>query len=361
MTSLFWEAENDTERSGKENRMENLFTPIRIKGLELKNRIVMPPMCQFSVEAEDGRANDLHYVHYVSRAMGGVGLIILEMTNVEAAGRLTRKCLGLWSDEQIEPIARIVAACHKFGAKVAIQIGHGGRKADNAFDTVAPSAIRFSEEYKIPRALSTAEAEEMIIQYADAVERAIKAGVDSIEIHGAHGYLIHQFHSPLTNQRKDKFGEDKSLFGKEIIRESRKKMPADMPLIFRISAIEYVEGGYDLDYAAELTLQYKSAGADIFHVTSGGEGPLVGSGGRPGVHAGYQVPMARRIRQETDLPVIAVGKLGDFALANSLIGNRDADLVAVGRGLLQNPNWALKAAKSLDHKMEMAMQLGRAF
>lgn len=341
--------------------LKHLFTPMKIKGLELKNRVVMPPMCQFSVEAHDGKMNDWHFIHYVSRAIGGVGLIIIEMTNIEPDGRITDKCLGLWSDEQIEPLKKVVRSCHQYGAKVSIQIGHAGRKAENAPEIVSSSQVAYSEKSKVPRALSTEEAKQMVEKYKQAAKRAIEAGVDCIEVHGAHGYLIHQFHSPLTNQREDEYGHDKALFGKEVIKAVKSVMPDDMPLIFRISAIEYVEGGYDLEYSSRLALEYKSAGVDIFHVTSGGEGPLVGSAGRPGTHAGYQVPFSRRIKEVTGLPTIAVGKLEAVDMANSVIGNEDADLVAVGRGLLKNPHWTIDASYALDHKMEMPYQLARIY
>lgn len=341
--------------------MKNIFTPIKLCGLELKNRIVMPPMCQFSVQNKDGIPNEWHYVHYVSRAMGGVGLIILEMTNVEPNGRISDRCLGLWSDEQIAPLKRIVDECHRYGAKVAIQIGHAGRKAEDAPEAVSASEVPFSEKSRTPRALTTEEVALTVEKYKQAAERAIKAGFDAIEIHGAHGYLIHQFHSPLTNHRDDRYGKDKALFGKEIIQAMRSVVPKEMPLIFRISAIEYTQGGYDLDYVMELVKEYQKAGVDVLHITSGGEGPLVGSAGRPGTHAGYQVPFARRMKEETGLPTIAVGKLESVDMANSVIGNEDADLVAIGRGLLRDAHWAIRASKALGIEMEMPAPLAKIF
>lgn len=341
--------------------MKNIFSPIQVGGLKLKNRIVMPPMCQFCVEKEDGVANEWHYVHYVSRAIGGVGLIIIEMTNVDPDGRITNRCLGLWSDEQIQPLKRIVDECHRYGAKVAVQIAHAGRKAEDAPQAVSASEVAYSENSKTPRALSTQEVDAMVEKYKEAAMRAVQAGFDSIELHGAHGYLIQQFHSPLTNKREDAYGKDRALFGKRIIEAVRSVMPKEMPLIFRISAIEYVEGGYDLDYAVALCKEYQKSGVDIFHISSGGEGPLVGSAGRPGTHGGYQVPLARRIKEETGLPVIAVGKLESYDLANSVIGNEDADMVAIGRGLLRDANWPIQAALHLDIEADIPFQLKRAF
>ena len=218
--------------------MKNLFTPYENKGLKLKNRIVLPPMCQYSVDKKDGIATDWHFVHYVSRAIGGVGLIIVEMTDVEPDGRISDYDLGLWCDEQIEPLKRIVDECHKYGAKVAIQIAHAGRKAEDAEVPVAPSAIPFDSNSKTPRELSTEEVKEMVEKFRMAIRRALKAGFDAIEIHGAHGYLIHQFHSPLTNKRNDEYGKDLTKFGVDIIKAAKEEMPKDMPLIMRISAIE---------------------------------------------------------------------------------------------------------------------------
>lgn len=338
----------------------NLFDPFQLKGLKLKNRVVMPPMCQYSVTKKDGIPNDWHYVHYVSRAIGGAGLIIFEMTDVEPDGRITDYDLGLWSDEAIPAFQRIIEACHNYGAKVGIQIGHAGRKAQDAPTPVAPSPIPFNHDFKTPRELTTDEVKEMVEKFRMSVRRAVKAGFDVIEIHGAHGYLIHQFHSPLTNKRHDEYGKDLTKFGREVVEAAKSEVPADMPLSMRISAAEYVDGGYGGDYAVEFSKEYQKAGIDLFHVSTGGEGPI-GSGGQPGVHAGYQVPLARQIKQALHVPVIAVGKLDDPILANSIIGNEDADLVAVGRGMLRNPYWTLEAAVQLKKQIDIPVQYERGF
>jgi NADPH2 dehydrogenase len=341
--------------------MALLTSPFQLKGLVLKNRIVMPPMCQYSVDEHDGTPTDWHFVHYVSRAVGGTGLIIMEMTDVEPDGRISNRDLGLWSDEQIAAYARIVSEVHKYGTKIGVQIAHAGRKAIDSEVPVAPSAIAFpGDQYKTPRALTTEEVQELITKFADAARRAVEAGMDTIEIHGAHGYLIHQFHSPLTNQRNDQYGRDHALFGVEVIQAIKKVIPADMPLIMRVSATEYVDGGYGLEYSTELCRRYKDAGVDIFHVTSGGEGPI-GSAGPPGVHPGYQLPLARAIKQQLDVPVIAVGKLDDPMLAQAAIGNGDTDLVAVGRGMLRNPYWALHAMRSVAEEVQPPQQYSLAF
>ncbi len=340
--------------------MDHLFTPYQLKSLKVKNRVVMPPMCQYSVEKKDGVANDWHYMHYVSRAIGGAGLIIIEMTDVDPDGRITDYDLGLWSDEQIPQLKCIVDACHQYGAKVGIQIAHAGRKAQDAEIPVAPSAIPFDAKSKTPRALSTEEVKEMVEKFRSAVRRAVQAGVDVIELHGAHGYLIHQFHSKLTNQRTDEYGSELTKFGKEVIHAAKSEMPEDMPLIMRISAREYVEGGYGIDESIEFSRVYQNAGVDMFHVSAGGEGQIAAAG-RPGTHVAYQVPLARAIKQALNIPVIAVGRLDEPSLANSIIGNEDADLVAVGRGMLRNPYWTLEAASVLRKEIEIPRQYTTGF
>ncbi|AJY75926.1 NADH:flavin oxidoreductase/NADH oxidase [Paenibacillus beijingensis] len=335
--------------------MNHLFTPYKLKGLELKNRVVMPPMCQYSVTSKDGIATDWHYQHYVSRAIGGAGLIIIEMTDVEPDGRITDFDLGLWSDDHIPALARIVEACHQYGAKVGIQIAHAGRKAEDAAVPVAPSAVPFNSEFKTPRALTTDEVKQMVEKFRLAVERAVKAGVDVIELHGAHGYLIHQFHSPLTNQRTDEYGEDLTKFGKEVIQAAKSVMPADMPLIMRVSAREYVEGGYGIKESTAFCKEYQEAGVDMLHVSAGGEGAIAAHG-KPGTHVAYQVPLARELKQSLQIPVIAVGRLDEPVLADAVIGNEDADLVAVGRGMLRNPYWTLEAGVALKKETSIPKQ-----
>jgi len=340
--------------------MNHLFTPYEIKGLSLKNRVVMPPMCQYSVTNKDGIATDWHYVHYVSRAIGGASLIIIEMTDVEPDGRISDYDLGLWSDEQIPALARIVEACHQHGAKVGIQIAHAGRKAQDAVEPVAPSAIPFDGNSKTPRELSTVEVKEMVEKFRLAVRRAVQAGVDVIELHGAHGYLIHQFTSPFTNKRTDEYGQELTKFGREVIEAAKSEMPEDMPLIMRISAREYVEGGYGINESIEFSRVFQQAGVDMFHVSAGGEGPIAAAG-KPGTHVAYQVPLARAIKEELNIPVIAVGRLDEPSLANSVIGNEDADLVAVGRGMLRNPYWAIEAATVLKKEVALPKQYETGF
>ncbi|MDF2645966.1 MAG: dehydrogenase [Paenibacillus sp.] len=328
---------------------QKLFASYDLKGLHINNRIVMAPMCQYSVTAKDGKPNEWHYVHYLSRAIGGTGLIIMEMTDVDPDGRITDLDLGIWSDEHIPAFAKIIDGVHAHNAKIGIQIAHAGRKAEDAAIPVAPSAIQFpGSAYKMPRALATEEVQDMVKKFGHAARRAVQAGVDTIELHGAHGYLIHQFQSPLTNKRDDIYGQDLARFGVEVIQAVKKEMPTDMPLIFRISAVEYADGGYDIDHAIELSKAYQAAGVDAFHVSSGGEGPA--GERKPGNYPGYQVPFARKIREALNVPVIAVGMLEDPALAESVIGSEDADFVAVARGMLRDPYWATHAAITLRNE-----------
>jgi len=340
--------------------MAKLFTPYTFKNMELKNRVVMPPMCQYSVDTKDGMPNDWHHVHYISRAVGGTGLIIVEMTAVHPDGRITDQDTGIWDDHFIPAYRKMVDEVHGYGTKIGIQLGHAGRKAEDANPPVGPSAVRYDGEgYKEPRALTTAEVEEMITAYAEGARRAVEAGFDTVEIHGAHGYLIHQFHSPLVNQREDEYGQDLPLFGERVVQAVRQAVPADMPVIMRVSAREYVDGGYDVDYITEVCRRYRDAGVDIMHVSSGGEGP-VGAGGMP-VGPGYQVEMAAQLKQALDMPVIAVGILDEYEDAEKVLENDQADLVAIGRAMLRDPYWAVHAAKALNAEADVPVQYLRGY
>ena len=270
------------------------------------------------------------------------------MTNVAPNGRISPNCLGLWNDEQRDAFKRIVDAVHAQGSKIGIQIAHAGRKAQDCDDVVAPSAIHYGEQdfagqnLKTPRALSTSEIDEIIQAFADAVKRAVDAGFDMIEIHGAHGYLIHQFYSPKSNIRDDEYGKDKLLFGEKVIKAVKKVMPADMPLAVRISAQEYGKDGFDSDYGVMVAKRFADVGVDLIDVSGGGDGVLH-KGNHPEINAGYQVYLSRKVREATGLPTIAVGMLDNPQLADHVIGTGDADLVAVGRAILRDPYWWLNA------------------
>ncbi|RNB88524.1 NADH:flavin oxidoreductase/NADH oxidase [Brevibacillus nitrificans] len=335
--------------------MSHLGSAYTIKGLTLQNRIVMPPMCQYSAEAKVGSPNDWHFVHYVSRAVGGTGLIIMEMTDIDPYGGISDHDLGLWSDAQIPAFARVIAEVQKYGTKIGVQIAHSGRKAEVP---VAPSAIPLSPEHDTPRALTTEEVKDLVKKFKESARRAVEAGMDTLQIHAAHGYLIHQFHSPSINKRDDEYGRDRARFGLEVIEAFRSVMPEDMPLIMRISAIEYMEGGYDLEYSIDLARRYQEAGVDMFDVSSGGEAPL--GKRKPGNYPGYQVPFAKAFKEALNVPVIAVGMLDDPALAEETIAKGEADLIAVGRSMLRDPYWAFHALKTLeeDAKPPMPYRLG---
>lgn len=339
-----------------------LNQPFTYKGLSLKNRIVMPPMCQYSVEKEDGTPTDWHYVHYASRAVGQTGLIIVEMTNVEPEGRISKNCLGLWDDAQIPAFKRIAHGIHANGAKAAIQIAHAGRKARDVETPVSSSTTPVEEPtdfgpIRYPRELSNAEVKDMVNKFKESVRRAVEAGFDAIEIHGAHGYLIHQFHSPNINKRTDEYGQDLSLFGVEVIKAAKSVMPDDMPLLFRISAREYMDGGYTLDHALSISEKYLAAGVDMFHISTGGEAPA--GIDKPGNYPGYQVPFARAFKEKFDVPVIAVGILDSPETAEMTLQNGDADLIAVGRGMLNDPYWAIHAVKTLRDDITVPKQYER--
>jgi len=340
--------------------MTYINQPFHIKGMELKNRVVMAPMCQYSVEAHDGIPTEWHQIHYASRAIGGTGLIIVEMTNVEPRGRITDRCLGLWSDEQVPAFKQIVDSVHRYGAKIGIQIAHAGRKAQDAELPVAPSSISVTHDDTTPKpyALTTEEVQDMVLRFKEAAERAVAAGFDCIELHGAHGYLIHQFHSPGINKRDDQYGQDVALFGEEVVKAVRSVMPKNMPLLFRISAMEYMKDGYQVEHAIEVAKRYHAAGVDSFHVSSGGEGPV--SVVQPGHHAGYQVPLAKAFKDAfPELPIIAVGKLEQPAVAEQVLANQEADLIAIGRGMLNDPYRTLHAIKELTGTVNPPVQYER--
>lgn len=337
--------------------MIKLFTRYKLKDMELKNRIVMPPMCMY--RAKDGNTNDWHFTHYTSRAVGGVGLILFEATGVESRGRISDGDLGLWRDEQIEGLAKIVRVCKEHGAKVGIQLAHAGRKSEVTTEaSVAPSPIAFSDKYRVPYELTKEEIRKIISAFRDAAGRAERAGFDVIEIHAAHGYLINEFLSPLTNHRTDEYGgseENRSRLLKEILEQVKKVWPEDKPIIVRVSAEEYQEGGNNTQIVARIINDLKLIGIDIVNVSSGGVVNV-----NMNVFPGYQVKFAESIRKETDIPVIAGGLITSPLMAEEILQNERADLIFLGRELLRNPYWSLEAAKILGATIDWPVPYERA-
>ncbi len=321
------------------------FSDYRLKNLLLRNRIVMPPMCMYS-SGQDGLVTDFHRVHYPTRSIGGVGLIIQEATAVMENGRISDQDLGIWSDLQMPALSELVHAVQYYGAAFGIQLGHAGRKCGSQTEwPVAPSAIAVEEGDRQPEALSVDGIQEVVSAFGKAAARAHAAGYDLIEIHGAHGYLIHQFLSPLSNHRVDRYGgplENRIRLLQEILMSVRAVWPASKPISLRLSASDYLEGGIDIEETVRIVNLVKDW-VDIFHISSGGlqKAPIK-------LFPGYQVPFSETIKARCQVPTIAVGLITERTHADDIIGNHRADLVALGRELLRNPYWPL--AQSLEDK-----------
>ncbi len=337
--------------------MSQLFSEFNLKNLCLRNRIVMPPMCMYS--ANDGLANEWHQIHYGTRAVGGVGLIIVEATAVQPVGRISDHDLGLWNGEQKEAFEKIVKSVKENGSCIALQLAHAGRKSEVSNDTpIAPSSIAFSEEYKKPREISVEEIKTVIKAFKESAKRANEAGFDAIEIHGAHGYLINQFLSPLTNKRKDAYGgtlEKRMRFLEEIIRAVKEEWPAEKVLMLRISADEYDKAGNSLEDMVTIVNKAKDLGVDLINVSSGGViNKSVNS------YFGYQVPLGEKIKAATKMPVLVGGLITDEKQGEEIINNSRADLVYYGRELLRNPYFPLNASKKLEADFEWPEAYKRA-
>jgi len=334
-----------------------LFTPFLLKKLTLKNRIVMPPMCMYSA-ANDGMATDWHVLHYATRAVGQVGLIIVEATGVEPCGRISNQDLGIWDDGHIAGLKRIVDNVHEQGSKIAIQLGHAGRKSEVVNNiSVAPSPIAFNEACGMPIALTAEEIITIVQKFAKAAERAVAAGFDMIELHAAHGYLINQFLSPLANLRTDEYGgslENRVRLLKEVLLAVRAFVPQEMPIIVRVSADDYHEEGNKPEHVADMLNLIKHYGVDLVNVSSGAVISVM-----PRVFPGYQIPMALVIKQKTGLPVLGGGLITEPAQALLLV-KAGIDLVYTGRELLRNPYWPLQAAHVLQQEMEWPTPYSRA-
>jgi 2,4-dienoyl-CoA reductase-like NADH-dependent reductase (Old Yellow Enzyme family) len=352
----------------------NLLKPLTIRGVTLRHRIVMSPMCQYS--AEEGLANDWHLVHLGSRAVGGVALAMVEATAVTRDGRISPADMGIWSDEHVEPLARIARFVSSQGTVPGIQLAHAGRKAstvppwqgghplmtpeEGGWTVVGPSPIPFREGGPVPVPLDEAGIDEVVAAFEAAASRALTAGFRVIEIHAAHGYLLHEFLSPLSNHRTDDYGgslENRMRLTLRVAERVRTAMPEDLALFVRISATDWAEeGGWDVEQSVELAKRLKETGVDLIDVSSGGTLAKASIPACPG----YQVPFARRIRHEAGIATAAVGLITEVKQADEVIQNGDADLVFIARELLREPYWAFKAQRELGLPPALPVQYGRA-
>ncbi|WP_337174583.1 NADH:flavin oxidoreductase/NADH oxidase [Paludisphaera sp.] len=351
-----------------------LYEPYTIRGLTLRNRVAMSPMCQYS--SEDGFANDWHLVHLGARATGGVGLVIVEATGVTPEGRISPGDMGLWDDRHIEPLARIVRFVESQGAAPGIQLAHAGRKAScdppwlggkaitdpakGGWPVVGPSPIPFDASSPTPHELTVAEIDALVDAWEAAARRALAAGFRMIEIHSAHGYLLHEFLSPLSNRREDEYGgslENRTRLVRRVAERLRGVIPDSMPLFARISATDWAEGGWDVDQSVELARALKGLGVDLIDCSSGALVPGV----KIPLGPGYQVPFARRIREEAGIATGAVGLITDREHAERIVADGDADLVLLGRELLREPYWVLKSMREAGVEVAWPVQYGYVF
>ncbi|HLK65363.1 MAG TPA: NADH:flavin oxidoreductase/NADH oxidase [Bryobacteraceae bacterium] len=351
----------------------HLFTPLKLRDVTLRNRIAVSPMCQYS--CVDGFTTDWHLVHLGSRAVGGSGLVMVEATAVEARGRISPADSGIWKDEHIGPLTRIAAFLREHGAVPAIQLAHAGRKAsvqrpwdggaaireaDGGWRTVAPSALPFRPDDPLPRELSKSEIQSIVTAFRMGAERAVQAGFQVVEIHSAHGYLIHEFLSPLSNHRTDEYGgefSNRCRFAAEVIQAVRQVWPAHLPVFLRISASDWVDGGWTIDDSVKLAALAGRHGVDLVDCSSGGLAlqqkiPMV---------PGYQVPFAERIRRDTGLPTGAVGLITTASQADEIVRAGKADLILMARESLRDPYFPLRAAKALGVEPVPPVQYGRAW
>ncbi|TVZ23016.1 2,4-dienoyl-CoA reductase-like NADH-dependent reductase (Old Yellow Enzyme family) [Dokdonia sp. Hel_I_63] len=352
--------------------MSKIYTPLTIRGLELPNRIVVSPMCQYS--SVNGMANDWHLVHLGSRAVGGAGLIITEAAAISPEGRITPSDMGIWSDEHIQPLKRITTFIKEQGTAVGIQLAHAGRKAstlapweeskrltkdDGGWLPVAPSPIPFNDEGVVPKELSINEIRDIIKLFIEAAKRAVIAGFDVIEIHAAHGYLLNQFLSPLTNKRVDEYGgtfEKRVRLLLEVTEGIRSVIPDRMPLFVRISATEWAEGGHTIEDSLKISQLLKDSGVDLIDCSTGG---VVKSQEIP-VEKNYQVPFAEKIKKEINIATGAVGLIDDAIQADDILTNDQADLIFIGREMLRNPYFGLLSPELGGKKIAWPSQYQRA-
>lgn len=340
--------------------MPKLFEPIVLRGLEIKNRIWISPMCMYSAEQKDGMPGQWQEIHLGSRAIGGAGLIIVEASGVVPEGRITPWCTGIWNDSQAMAWKKIVDVCHQYGSKMAMQLAHAGRKAsvhrewsgvgsipisEGGWQTVSATDKAFGD-YAAPRRLTVEEISQLVRDFAEAAKRSVEAGFDAIEIHGAHGYLIHQFLSPISNDRDDQYGgelQNRARFLLEVIEAVRNVIPATMPLFLRLSATDYADGGWDQDQTALVSQWASDAGVDLIDISSGGlvTGVKIPSG------PGYQVPFSEFVAGKISTPVSAVGQITDAQQAEQILQRGEVDVILIGRASLRDPYWPLRAAAEL--------------
>ena len=351
----------------------HLFEPMSLREVKLRNRIVVSPMCEYS--AIDGVPQTWHLVHLGSRAVGGAGLVIAEATAVDARGRISPADTGIWSDVQAEAWAPIASFIAENGAVAGIQLAHAGRKASTAppwanertvtpdqggWTPVAPSALAYSKNYPQPVALDAQGIEDVIEAFRDAARRSVACGFRVIEIHAAHGYLLHQFLSPLSNQRTDEWGgrfENRIRLTRRITTAVRSAMPDSLPLLVRISAMDWVQGGWDIEQSIELSRILKEDGVDLIDVSSGG----LSEHQAIDIAPGYQVPFAERIRKEAGVATSAVGLITEAEQANTIVKSGQADLVQLARELLRDPYWPRRAAQELGLSIVPPKQYARAW
>jgi len=354
----------------------HLFASLKLRSLELPHRIAVSPMCEYS--STDGFANDWHFVHLGSRAIGGAALVITEAAAVSPEGRITPADLGIWSNDHVTGLKRIVDFLHEHGSKAGIQIAHAGRKAsmsvpwekerlipasEGGWQPVAPSPIAFADNYSTPAELDKTGIEKILADFTSATRRALAAGFDVLEIHAAHGYLLHEFLSPLTNYRTDEYGgtfENRTRLPLAVVRTVREIWPADKPLFVRISATDWAPeslgASWTLEQSVEFARLLKAEGVDLIDTSTGGNTPLQ----QIPVGPGYQVHHAETIRREAQIPTAAVGMITDPAQADQIIRTGQADLVLLARELLRNPYWPLHAAEALHKEINWPKQYLRA-
>ena len=349
-----------------------LFSPFQLRSVTFPNRIGVSPMCQYS--AQDGFATDWHLVHLGSRAQGGAGLVMIEASAVLSEGRISSADLGIWKDDHIPMLRRIAAFIHSQGARAGIQLAHAGRKGsmtppfagerllteeEGAWTPVAPSALAFSPKYAVPQPLDQAGINALRDAFARAAHRAFTAGFDLVEIHAAHGYLLHEFLSPLANRRTDSYGgafENRTRLLLQVVEAVRSEWPDHLPVFVRISATDWAEGGWTIDDSVQLARALRDRGVDLVDVSSGGMVPYAQIPAAPG----YQVPFAARIRAEAGIPTAAVGMITEPAQANAVIEHGESDLVLLAREMLRDPYWPLHAAIALSEPASWPTQYLRA-